>query len=211
MHGTISRLAPVFGANRLASALLTVSRYRTRLRVRKDRAPVRHCWTPRGSSGLDGRLSGACHYRKPSCPSSTQPSSRPSASTSTTPRTTSRGACRRGSLADLAEMSSGGLRAVAYLNQATGELVMALPGADELRSAVHESLLRHRDRRHAFNARSTSSRRRARKPRSGERARSLNDGDVTLTGHGVGGGFASLLSVATGLTAVTFNGCGSAG
>ena len=106
----------------------------------------------------------------------------------------------------LAEMSNGGLHAVAYLNQATGELVDRVPGGGRAAIGLHQPLVGDRDRRHGLQRGARlRRRRRARKPRRSS-GLVLTDGDVTLTGHGVGGGFASLLSVATGLEAVTFNG-----
>jgi Ca2+-binding RTX toxin-like protein len=109
-------------------------------------------------------------------------------------------------LADLAgEAGFGGLRAAAYFNQATGELVVSYCGSDELRelftnlSAVTGAGDTHLNQALAFAA---EARAYAEKLAGGP----LADAAVTLTGHGVGGGFASLVSVATGLSAATFNG-----
>ena len=105
----------------------------------------------------------------------------------------------------LSEMSSGGLQAVAYLNQATGELVIAYQGADELRSVFTSLSSVTATGDTVFNA-ALDFVAQARAQAEATSGLVLGDGDVTLTGHGVGGGFASLLSVATGLEAVAFNG-----
>jgi Ca2+-binding RTX toxin-like protein len=103
------------------------------------------------------------------------------------------------------EVGFGGLRAAAYFNQATGELVIAYCGTGELRelftnlSAVTGTGDTHLNRALAFAAE-------ARAYAESLSGMQLTDADVTLTGHGVGGGFASLVAVATGLSAVTFNG-----
>jgi hypothetical protein len=109
-------------------------------------------------------------------------------------------------LADLAgEAGFGGLRAAAYFNQATGELVVAYCGSSELRdlftnlSAVTGAGDTHLNRALAFAAE-------ARAYAEKLVGAPLADADITLTGHGAGGGFASLVSVATGLSAATFNG-----
>ena len=105
----------------------------------------------------------------------------------------------------LSEMSNAGLHAVAYLNRATGELVIAYQGATELRSVFTSLSSVTATGDTVFNA-ALDFVTQARAQAEGVTGRALNDGDVTLTGHGVGGGFASLLSVATGLQATTFNG-----
>ena len=109
-------------------------------------------------------------------------------------------------LADLAgETGFGGLRAAAYFNQATGELVVAYCGSAELRevftnlSAVTGTGETHLNHALAFAAE-------ARAYAEKLTGAPLADAAVTLTGHGVGGGFASLVAVATGLSATTFNG-----
>ena len=105
----------------------------------------------------------------------------------------------------LSEMSKDGLHAVAYLNQATGELVIAYQGATELRSVFTSLSSVTATGGTVFNA-ALDFVTQARAQAEAATGLVLNDDDVTLTGHGVGGGFASLLSVATGLQATTFNG-----
>ncbi|HTO50864.1 MAG TPA: putative Ig domain-containing protein [Burkholderiales bacterium] len=105
----------------------------------------------------------------------------------------------------LSEMSKDGLHAVAYLNRATGELVIAYEGAAELRSVFTSLSSVTETGASVFNA-ALDFVTQARAQAEAATGLVLNDGDVTLTGHGVGGGFASLLSVATGLQATTFNG-----
>jgi hypothetical protein len=107
--------------------------------------------------------------------------------------------------ARLSEMSVDGLHAVAYLNRATGELVIAYAGATELRSVFTSLSAVTATGATAFNA-ALDFVAQARAQAEAATGLVLNDGDVTLTGHGVGGGFASLLSVATGLQATAFNG-----
>ncbi|RPI07527.1 MAG: calcium-binding protein, partial [Actinobacteria bacterium] len=110
----------------------------------------------------------------------------------------------------LSEMSSGGLQAVAYFNQATGELVIAYQGADELRSVFTSLSSVTATGDTAFNA-ALDFVTQARAQAEAASGLVLDDGDVMLTGHGVGGGFASLLAVATGLEATTFNGLRTGG
>src|SRR5262245_17933345 len=105
----------------------------------------------------------------------------------------------------LSEMSKDGLRAVAYLNRATGELVIAYEGAAALRSVFTSPSAITATGETAFSA-ALDFVTQARAQAEAATGLALKDGDVTLTGHGVGGGFASLLSVATGLQATTFNG-----
>ena len=105
----------------------------------------------------------------------------------------------------LSEMSKDGLHAVAYLNRATGELVIAYQGATELRSVFTSLSSVTATGGTVFNA-ALDFVTQARAQAEAATGLVLSDGDVTLTGHGVGGGFASLLSVATGLQATTFNG-----
>jgi Ca2+-binding RTX toxin-like protein len=103
------------------------------------------------------------------------------------------------------EAGFGGLHAAAYFNQATGELVIAYRGSEDLRdlftnlSAVTGTGDTHLNRALAFAAE-------ARAYAAKLSGTELADANVTLTGHGVGGGFASMVSVATGLSATTFNG-----
>lgn len=103
------------------------------------------------------------------------------------------------------ETGFGGLRAAAYLNQATGELVIAYCGSYDLRelftnlSAVTGGGETHLNKALEFAA---EARAYAERLTGGV----IADGSIALTGHGVGGGFASLVSVATGLSASTFNG-----
>jgi Ca2+-binding RTX toxin-like protein len=105
----------------------------------------------------------------------------------------------------LSEMSYGDLRAVAYLNQATGELVIAYQGSDELRSVFTNLSSVTASGSTVFNA-ALEFVAQARAQAEATAGMVLTDSDVTLTGHGVGGGFASLVSVATGLQATVFNG-----
>jgi Ca2+-binding RTX toxin-like protein len=103
------------------------------------------------------------------------------------------------------ETGFAGLRAAAYLNQATGELVIAYSGSYELRelftnlSAVTGGGETHLNKALEFAAQ-------ARAYAEDLTGGPLADGSITLTGHGVGGGFAALVGVATGLSATTFNG-----
>ena len=107
--------------------------------------------------------------------------------------------------ARLTEMSRDGLHAVAYVNRATGELVIAYQGETELRSIFTSLSAVTATGDTAFNA-ALDFVAQARAQAEAATGFALTDADVTLTGHGVGGGFASLLSVATGLQATTFNG-----
>jgi Ca2+-binding RTX toxin-like protein len=99
----------------------------------------------------------------------------------------------------------GGLYAAAYYNQATGELVIAYHGSDDLRdlftnlSAVTSSGDTHLNRALAFVEE-------ARAYAATLGGAPVLDDSITLAGHGVGGGIAGLVSVATGLQAATFNG-----
>ena len=98
------------------------------------------------------------------------------------------------------EAGFGGLHAAAYFNQATGELVVAYSGSGELRdlftnlAAVTVAGDTHLNQAIAFAAE-------ARAYAEKLAGAPLADANFTLTGHGVGGGFASLVSVATGSSA----------
>jgi Ca2+-binding RTX toxin-like protein len=98
------------------------------------------------------------------------------------------------------------LRAAAYFNAATGELVVAYCGSESLRSeftsfSFVESTAADSALNQALAFVDT-----ARQTVATAFGVSVDDSAIHLTGHGVGGGFASLVSVACSLSATTFNG-----
>lgn len=94
----------------------------------------------------------------------------------------------------------------AYYSTATGELVVAYVGADSLRSLfTNLSFVESTAADSALN-RALAFLEAARDAAASAYGAVVSDASITLTGHGVGGGFASLVSVATGLDAATFNG-----
>lgn len=103
------------------------------------------------------------------------------------------------------ENGDGGLFAAAYLDQSTGRLVLAFRGDDLLRGLFTNLSFITGTGDTLFN-RALALLDEARALAAERLGAPLADDAVTLTGHGVGGGFASLVSVATGLQATTFNG-----
>jgi Ca2+-binding RTX toxin-like protein len=98
------------------------------------------------------------------------------------------------------------LGGAAYYNAATGELVVAYVGSESLRALfTNFSLIESTASDTALN-RALSFLDMARDAVLSGFGIAVADSDIVLTGHGVGGGFASLVSVATGLAATTFNG-----
>jgi Ca2+-binding RTX toxin-like protein len=102
--------------------------------------------------------------------------------------------------------TSADLSGAAYFNAATGELVVAYRGSESLRSLFTNFSF-------VASTASESALNRAMQFLDDARAMvqtsygvDVGNASITLTGHGVGGGFASLVSVARGLEATTFNG-----
>lgn len=103
------------------------------------------------------------------------------------------------------ESGADGLFATAYFNAATGQLVLAYRGEAELRDLFSNLSFVTSTGDTLFN-RAVAMIDEARALVQSRFGMSVSDDSLTLTGHGVGGGFASLVSVATGVEAVTFNG-----
>ena len=94
----------------------------------------------------------------------------------------------------------------AYYNAASGELVVAYCGSESLRHLFTDfSFVAGTASDSALN-RALAFLDAARDAVAAEYGVDVADAAITLTGHGVGGGFASLVSVARGLDAQTFNG-----
>jgi len=108
------------------------------------------------------------------------------------------------------ENGDGGLFAAAYLDTETGQLVLAFRGDDALRDLFTNLSFVASTGDTLFN-RALALVDEARKLAAERYGVAPPDAAVTLTGHGVGGGFASLVSVATGLQAATFNAVGISG
>lgn len=103
------------------------------------------------------------------------------------------------------ESGEGGLFAAAYFNASTGQVVLAYRGEAELRS-LFTNLSFVTDSGDTLFNRALAMLDEARALVQSRFGVAVADDALTLTGHGVGGGFASLVSVASGVEAVTFNG-----
>ena len=103
------------------------------------------------------------------------------------------------------ESGDGGLFAAAYFNASTGQLVLAYRGDAELRDLFTNLSFVTSTGDTLFN-RALALVDEARALVQSRFGVTVSDDALALTGSGVGGGFASMVSVATGLEAATFNG-----